>query len=199
MYMHITRFLLGCASRQEPPWCDSCVPQPNQRSAFSGRYHVRWYAPSFHSTWRIDHRLTSALQLCLIEVSTAPSLRQASPPEDSTLKRIRILQHGQAIHKQVRVASSIIFQIKIQSPSVQRGYPGQDPPLTEQGIAEAAAVTLTFKPDLIISSPMTGAIQTASTAFGSILRGPAAVPLLIWPNLRESHDASATRASHGTA
>jgi len=36
---------------------------------------------------------------------------------------------------------------------------------------------------------MTRTIQTALAAFGPILEGPAAVPLVIWPDLREAHDA----------
>jgi len=50
-------------------------------------------------------------------------------------------------------------------------------------------MVLSFKPDLIISSPMSRAIQTTQTAFCHILQGPAAVPLTIWPDLREAHDA----------
>jgi broad specificity phosphatase PhoE len=36
---------------------------------------------------------------------------------------------------------------------------------------------------------MTRTIQTALTAFGPILQGPGAVPLIVWPDLREAHDA----------
>ncbi|KAF8810960.1 phosphoglycerate mutase-like protein, partial [Phlegmacium glaucopus] len=84
---------------------------------------------------------------------------------------IHIVCHGQAIH------------------NVQRGYPKRDPPLTAHGFSEAATMVLPFKPDLIISSPMSRAIQTAQIAFCHILQGPAAVPLTIWPDLREAHDA----------
>jgi len=49
-------------------------------------------------------------------------------------------------------------------------------------------MVLPFKPDLIISSPMSRAIQTAQIAFRHILQGPFAVPLMIWPDLREGYD-----------
>ncbi|KAJ7143207.1 hypothetical protein C8R43DRAFT_1016058 [Mycena crocata] len=55
---------------------------------------------------------------------------------EETHKNIHILRHGQAIHK------------------IQRGYPLRDPPLTEQGLAEARDVSLNFQPDLILCSPM---------------------------------------------
>ncbi|KAJ7745499.1 histidine phosphatase superfamily [Mycena olivaceomarginata] len=58
-------------------------------------------------------------------------------------KKIHLLRHGQAIH------------------NVQRGYPFRDPPLTDQGIAEARTVSLDFQPDLVICSPMNRTINTA--------------------------------------
>jgi hypothetical protein len=113
-YVHKPQFLLGCASRQEPPWCAVliCVYPKlinTQRSAVDimsdGKPHQTIV---FIQPGKVNHRHTSALQLRLIEAPALTSLRQASPPEDSKLKRIHILRHGQAIHKQVRVASSII-------------------------------------------------------------------------------------------
>ncbi|KAJ7286500.1 histidine phosphatase superfamily [Mycena rebaudengoi] len=85
-------------------------------------------------------------------------------------KKLHILRHGQAIH------------------NVQRGYPLRDPPLTEQGLSEATNVVFSFQPDLIICSPMVRTIQTVSAAFPDILHSKT-VPLDIWPDLREAHDA----------
>ncbi|KAJ7481031.1 histidine phosphatase superfamily [Mycena galericulata] len=94
------------------------------------------------------------------------------PLETEPIKRIHILRHGQAIH------------------NVQRGYPLRDPPLTEQGFAEAGAVSLNFRPDLIICSPMVRTIQTAMSAFPDLLDQPSSATILeIWPDLREAHDA----------
>ncbi|KAJ7706848.1 histidine phosphatase superfamily [Mycena rosella] len=98
----------------------------------------------------------------------------ASTAEKSTpiSKKIHILRHGQAIH------------------NVQRGYPLRDPPLTDQGIAEARAVSLAFQPDLIICSPMVRTIQTALAAFPDLLPlHQSKTTLEIWPDLREAHDA----------
>ena len=50
-------------------------------------------------------------------------------------------------------------------------------------------MVLPFKPDLIISSPMSHAIQTAQTTFCHILQDSAAVPFIIWPDVQEAHDA----------
>ncbi|KAF8312887.1 histidine phosphatase superfamily [Amanita rubescens] len=86
-------------------------------------------------------------------------------------KRIHVVRHSEALN-------NIIY-----------GYSERDPPLTAYGFSNAARMVLPFKPDLIISSPMSRAIQTAQTAFYNILRGPAAVPLMIWPDLREISDA----------
>ncbi|KAJ6531062.1 phosphoglycerate mutase-like protein [Mycena capillaripes] len=86
-------------------------------------------------------------------------------------KKILILRHGQAIH------------------NVQRGYPFRDPPLTEQGLDEARAVSLGFRPDLIICSPMTRTIQTALAVFPDLLSPEFTIAVEIWPDLREAHDA----------
>ncbi|KAJ7137950.1 phosphoglycerate mutase-like protein [Mycena epipterygia] len=86
-------------------------------------------------------------------------------------KKIHILRHGQAIH------------------NVQRGYPLRDPPLTDQGLAEASAVPINFQPDLIICSPMDRTIQTALAAFPDLLLPSSKIRVEIWPDLREAHDA----------
>ncbi|KAF7295674.1 Phosphoglycerate mutase-like protein [Mycena indigotica] len=99
-------------------------------------------------------------------------------------KTIRILRHGQALH------------------NVQRGYPHRDPPLTEQGFAEAAFASKELSnnlPELVICSPMTRTIQTALTAIpslsstntsNSVSGSESSNPRLeIWPDLREAHDA----------
>ncbi|KAF8205493.1 phosphoglycerate mutase-like protein [Mycena galopus ATCC 62051] len=88
---------------------------------------------------------------------------------DTNGKKIHILRHGQAIH------------------NVQRGYPFRDPPLTDEGLAEARAVCLGFQPDLIICSPMTRTIQTALAVFPDLLSQ--SIPVEIWPDMREAHDA----------
>ncbi|KAJ6622219.1 phosphoglycerate mutase-like protein [Mycena sp. CBHHK59/15] len=94
-----------------------------------------------------------------------------SPP-DGPPRKIHILRHGQATH------------------NVQRGYPLRDPPLTDQGLAEAGAISLPFRADLVICSPMARTIQTAFAAFPDILQSQdSPVPLEIWPDLREAHDA----------
>lgn len=47
-----------------------------------------------------------------------------------------------------------------------------------------------MQPDLIIVSPMMRTIETALLAFPDLIGGPApTVPVLIWPDLREAHDA----------
>ncbi|KAJ7073829.1 histidine phosphatase superfamily [Mycena amicta] len=105
-------------------------------------------------------------------------------------KRIRILRHGQAIH------------------NVQRGYPHRDPPLTEQGLAEALRASSALSkdpPELVICSPMMRTIHTALVAVPSLLptgtasaggdfhSDPSAlqpIPKLeVWPDLREAHGA----------
>jgi broad specificity phosphatase PhoE len=75
--------------------------------------------------------------------------------------------------------------------SIKRGWPERDPPLTSQGLLDAAAISMSFEPDLIISSPMTRTIQTAFAAFPSLVHSPSeTIPALeIWPDLREAHDA----------
>jgi len=61
--------------------------------------------------------------------------------------------------------------------------------------AEALGIQLStiFKidPSAIVTSPMTRTIQTARILFPSafITEGPNAIPLHIWPDLREAHDA----------
>ena len=80
--------------------------------------------------------------------------------------------------------------------SIDRTYNLRDPPLTDKGFEQAetlATQLLTiFKivPSVIVTSPMTRTIQTARTLFPSAFTGgPDAIPLKIWPDLREAHDA----------
>lgn len=77
--------------------------------------------------------------------------------------------------------------------SVQRGWPDRDPPLTEQGLREAQAVSLTVTPDLVICSPMTRTIQTTHAVLATLGAAGKDVPIEIWPNLREAHDAECNK------
>ncbi|THU77192.1 phosphoglycerate mutase-like protein [Dendrothele bispora CBS 962.96] len=88
-----------------------------------------------------------------------------------SVKRLHVLRHGQAIH------------------NVQRGWPERDPPLTELGLEQARKVSLTFKPDLVICSPMTRTIQTMYAVLSTLENSGIDIPKEIWPNLREAHDA----------
>jgi len=74
-------------------------------------------------------------------------------------------------------------------PSVQRGWPERDPPLTELGLEQARKVSLTFKPDRVICSPMTRTIQTMYAVLSTLENSGTDIPKEIWPNLREAHDA----------
>jgi broad specificity phosphatase PhoE len=85
-------------------------------------------------------------------------------------KTVGIIRHGEALH------------------NVQRGYPFPDPPLTPLGLEQASAITVGFKPDLVVASPTRRTIQTALVAFGSC-------PLEIWPDLRETYDGICQRGS----
>ncbi|KAI0466920.1 histidine phosphatase superfamily [Xylaria cf. heliscus] len=95
------------------------------------------------------------------------------------MSMIFVLRHGQSFH------------------NVHRGYPFRDPPLTELGCEQARNVKFSTDPDLIIISPMTRTIQTASLVFGHLIdrtrsagHGPSkSVEVQIWPELREAHDA----------
>ncbi|KAJ3802603.1 phosphoglycerate mutase-like protein [Lentinula aff. detonsa] len=93
-----------------------------------------------------------------------------------SVKRFHALRHGEAIH------------------NVQRGWPERDPPLTEQGLAEAAGIHMTFIPDLIICSPMTRTIQTLYAILSQLKDLPIqsnsdnVIHVEIWPELRETHD-----------
>jgi broad specificity phosphatase PhoE len=81
---------------------------------------------------------------------------------------------------------------------VQRGYPFPDPPLTEKGYKEAMGITIDFKPDLIMVSPMRRTIQTAFTAFPAALKSTVEeerIPIEVWPDLREAHDAICNHGS----
>jgi len=81
--------------------------------------------------------------------------------------------------------------------SVDRTYNLRDPSLTDKGFAQAEALriqlstSLKIKPSAIVTSPMTRTIQTVRTLFPSAFtEGSEAIPLCIWPDLREAHDAN---------
>ncbi|KAF1847706.1 phosphoglycerate mutase-like protein [Cucurbitaria berberidis CBS 394.84] len=86
---------------------------------------------------------------------------------------VHIIRHGEGVH------------------NVERGYPHRDPPLTAAGAHATTEIQLAIKPDLILISPMTRTIQTAMNIFPSLedQNGAFAVPVQIWPDLREAHDA----------
>jgi broad specificity phosphatase PhoE len=94
-----------------------------------------------------------------------------SPPSAS-LALVHIIRHGEALH------------------NVQRGYPHRDPPLTEAGMHATKQIALPACPDLIIISPMTRTIQTAISMFPHLEdSSSSAIPVQIWPDLREANDA----------
>jgi broad specificity phosphatase PhoE len=98
------------------------------------------------------------------------------PTSDPNIPLIYVIRHGEALH------------------NIQRGYPGRDPPLTETGNRATEAIKLPVIPDLIIISPMTRAIQTAINAFPALLGTiPSKIPVQIWPELREAHDAECNK------
>jgi broad specificity phosphatase PhoE len=80
--------------------------------------------------------------------------------------------------------------------SVIRPYPDRDPPLTELGFAQAAALKSIDAPDLLVVSPMTRTLQTAITIFGTIEAGCVRdIPIQIWPDLRETLDLECNKGS----
>lgn len=93
---------------------------------------------------------------------------------------IHIIRHGEGIH------------------NVQRNYAHPDPSLTKRGQGATKAIHLPFTPDLILISPMTRTIQTAMNIF-PWMQDPqpntvsSSIPVQIWPDLREAHDALCNR------
>lgn len=82
--------------------------------------------------------------------------------------------------------------------SIDRGYPHRDSPLTEDGRVQAGLIRLPIKPDLIISSPMDRTIETALIILKSLKNdSPDGVQPdhIIWPDLREAHDAKCNKGS----
>jgi broad specificity phosphatase PhoE len=81
--------------------------------------------------------------------------------------------------------------------SIDRTYNLRDPSLTDKGIAQAETLRIQLStifnkvgPSAIVTSPMTRTINTVRTLFPSAFTGgPDAIPLHIWPDLREAHDA----------
>ena len=95
---------------------------------------------------------------------------------------------------------SINEYILISPISIDRTYDLRDPPLTDKGFAQAEALSthlstiFKIKPSAIVTSPMTRTIQTARTLFPyAFTEGPDAIPLRIWPVLREAHDANCNK------
>ena len=81
-------------------------------------------------------------------------------------------------------------------PSVHRGYPLRDPPLIEDGRVQAGLIQLPTRPDLIISSPMDRTIETALIILNSLKSDcPDGIQpdYIIWPDLREAHDAECNK------
>jgi broad specificity phosphatase PhoE len=78
--------------------------------------------------------------------------------------------------------------------SIDRTHNLRDPPLMDKGFAQAEDLGIQLstiwkiKPSAIVTSPMTRTIQTVRTLFPS--DGSDAIPLRIWPDLREAHDAN---------
>lgn len=70
--------------------------------------------------------------------------------EDNTQRIIYIIRHGQALH------------------NVANHCNDRDPKLTPLGEHQAKQVQLPIKPDLIVISPLTRAVQTAALAFPSL-------------------------------
>jgi len=94
------------------------------------------------------------------------------------LKQICIIRHGEAVH------------------NVHHGYAFPDPPLTERGYQEASAISLDFKPDLILVSPMRRTIETAFAAFTpAFFDTRESLPIEVWPDLREAYDAVCNHGS----
>ncbi|KAE9363944.1 phosphoglycerate mutase-like protein [Stipitochalara longipes BDJ] len=84
---------------------------------------------------------------------------------------ITIIRHGEALH------------------NITRDYAFPDPPLTEKGLSDARQLSIDSTPDLIIVSPMTRTIQTATEAFGFLILSPdRKIKTQVWPELREAHD-----------
>jgi broad specificity phosphatase PhoE len=85
---------------------------------------------------------------------------------------VHIIRHGQSLH------------------NVDHGHVHPDPPLTQAGAQATTKLILPVNPDLIIISPMTRTVQTAINMFPYLSEtGRPSVPVQIWPDLREAHDA----------
>lgn len=88
---------------------------------------------------------------------------------------IHIVRHGEALH------------------NVQRNYPTRDPPLTKAGHYATKHMNVPVHPDLILISPMTRTMQTALNMFPSLSEHTPPIPVQIWPDLREAHDAECNK------
>ena len=122
------------------------------------------------------------------------------PVANNPPKTIHIIRHGEALHKYIYFMSISECTLITQT-SVDRTYNLRDPPLTDKGFAQAEALriqlstSLKITPSAIVTSPMTRTIQTVRTLFPSAFtEGSDAIPLYIWPDLREAHDAE---CNHG--
>ncbi|KIJ45840.1 hypothetical protein M422DRAFT_226903 [Sphaerobolus stellatus SS14] len=87
--------------------------------------------------------------------------------QEERKRYIHILRHGEALH------------------NVIPNYSTPDPPLTERGKQQATSVSLNFKPDLIICSPLTRTIETMYNVLNANASG-SDLPIEIWPNVREA-------------
>ena len=114
-------------------------------------------------------------------------------PQPTPSKTIHIIRHGEALHKYLCFMSIGEYTL-ITPSSIDRTYNLRDPPLTDKGFAQAEDLRIQLstiwkiKPTAIVTSPMTRTIQTVCTLFPS--KGSYAIPLYIWPVLREAHDAN---------
>ncbi|KDR68430.1 hypothetical protein GALMADRAFT_146387 [Galerina marginata CBS 339.88] len=122
-----------------------------------------------------------SIQNCLVKESAVANDLSKQP---FSTKTIHIIRHGEALH------------------NIDRAYKLRDPPLTDKGLAQAEALSiqlstvLKIQPSAIVTSPMTRTIQTCRTLFPSAFTdGPdaRAIPLHIWPDLREAHDANCNK------
>ncbi|KAJ4301098.1 hypothetical protein N0V90_003188 [Kalmusia sp. IMI 367209] len=99
-----------------------------------------------------------------------------SKSQYAALPFVQIIRHGEALH------------------NVERWYPHRDPPLTEAGHDASQQIKLATTPDIILISPMTRTIQTALQIFPFLQQNdPFPIPVEIWPDLREAHDAECNK------
>jgi len=69
------------------------------------------------------------------------------------------------------------------------------PAVISLATSSTSSITIDFRPDLIIVSPMRRTIETAITAFGTNVDANKALPIEVWPDLGEAHYAICNRGS----